>query len=49
MLNTIQYKNPLAKIRGCFFNYTQAIYRKVVKIGHQNDCVSPNGESLIKP
>lgn len=30
MFNTIKNKYPGAQIRGCFFHYTHAVYRKVV-------------------
>ncbi|KAL4136171.1 hypothetical protein QTP88_007735 [Uroleucon formosanum] len=48
MFNTIKNKYPDAQIRGCFFHYTQAIYRKVVDVGLQNDYVSSEGDPLIK-
>jgi len=37
MFNAIKNKYPDAQIRGCFFHYTQAIYKKVVDVGLRND------------
>ncbi|KAF0726458.1 MULE domain-containing protein [Aphis craccivora] len=37
-----------AQIHGCFFHYTQAVYRKVVDVGLPNDYVSSEGDPLIK-
>jgi len=37
MFNTIKNKYPDAQIRGCFFHYNQAIYRRVVDVGLRND------------
>ncbi|KAF0746435.1 MULE domain-containing protein [Aphis craccivora] len=48
MFNTIKNKYPDAQIRGCFFHYTQAVYRKVVNVGLRNDYISSEGDPLIK-
>ncbi|CAH1731075.1 unnamed protein product [Aphis gossypii] len=48
MFNTIKNKYPDAQIRGCFFHYTQAAYKKVVDVGLRSDYVSSEGDPLIK-
>ncbi|KAL4149879.1 hypothetical protein QTP88_003730 [Uroleucon formosanum] len=48
MFNTIKNKYPDAQIRGCFFHYTRAIYRKVVDVCLRNGYVSSEGDPQIK-